>query len=466
VYKKSIELKRVYADEQSIALSYGNLGRLLSETGNYTEAVKYLSDDLQIIEKYKPTNLVLIAKLNFNIAKCYLDLGNLDKSEYYVKKCIDLISITKDDNLKLPSYFLLAEIYLFQKKAIKANEIVKDLSKLNIEKNSGLYFFGMNKFLAKYYYQEKKFHLSIKHYKLIEGDYEKSINLSLNEKIHFFWNYAKALKESSQIIESAKRYRQSLELADGSDNYKLRDKVEGELKSTFYDSWLLYSTGRFIGHRHSVELINTAGKNSFAGESKKVAVLFSDIRGFTNISEKKTANEIVLILNHLLKNITKILELHEGFIDKYMGDAVMAIFSLFSDGRETSKKLEKALEACLFIREEIKRLNDFEFKNECEIKMGVGLHYGECVAGLIGSPQKRSYTFRDNVNLASRLEGLTKHLGADIIVSRDFIKELKTPEKFLWLPLGKYRVKGRENPIELFCLVGLAHNAFFVGKRM
>jgi adenylate cyclase len=141
-----------------------------------------------------------------------------------------------------------------------------------------------------------------------------------------------------------------------------------------------------------------------------------------------------------------------GLVDKFIGDAVMAVFSLPTPQPDDT---ERAVQAALTMREELERFNRGLPAATPPLAIGLGLHYGPVVAGLIGSPQKRAYTvIGDAVNTASRLENMTKHLGASILVSQDVLQRVPHPERYLCRPLGQYALKGKHTSVQIVDIMG------------
>jgi len=159
--------------------------------------------------------------------------------------------------------------------------------------------------------------------------------------------------------------------------------------------------------------------------------------------------------------MTLCVERCHGMVDKFIGDAVMAVFSLPVPHPDTDA--ERAVLAALMMRDELERFNRKLSPGTPHIATGIGLHTGPVVAGLIGSPQKRSYTvIGDAVNTASRLESLTKHLGASILISDEVSRRLPNPDRFLLRPLGSYRLKGKDTPVVITDVMGEDDGSSFV----
>src|SRR5690606_8766258 len=149
-----------------------------------------------------------------------------------------------------------------------------------------------------------------------------------------------------------------------------------------------------------------------------VTVLFSDIRSFTSISENMDPRELLDFLNEYLSGMVESVLQHHGVVDKFIGDAIMAVFG--APVPEPEDPLH-AVCAALAMREKLAKINEgFVERGLPEIRTGIGLHSGQVVAGNMGHSERMEYTvIGDTVNLASRLEGLTKELGCDVVISDD-----------------------------------------------
>jgi len=195
------------------------------------------------------------------------------------------------------------------------------------------------------------------------------------------------------------------------------------------------------------ELMDNPEDLRLGGKSSKVSILFSDIRGFTTISEQLTADQLISALNHYLEHMTDIVLNNSGMIDKFIGDAVMAIWGAPVPHEDDAAKAVSAalkMEPCLDrINPYIKEITGLEFA------IGVGVNTGEAKLGNIGSKGKLDYTvIGDAVNLASRLEGLTKQYGAFLIISEFTYAEVK--DKFDCRYLDDVMVKGKDKPVGIY----------------
>jgi len=175
---------------------------------------------------------------------------------------------------------------------------------------------------------------------------------------------------------------------------------------------------------------------------KEITILFSDIRSFTTLSESMTPEENFNFLNSYLKRISPIIRENGGFIDKYIGDAIMALFVSGS---------ESAVKASVEMHREVARYNiDRGRAGFKPIKIGIGVHSGSVMLGTIGEERRIDGTvIADDVNLASRIEGLTKEFGAMTILSSNTLKEINDTSVYNHRSLGKIRVKGKGRAIEI-----------------
>ncbi len=189
------------------------------------------------------------------------------------------------------------------------------------------------------------------------------------------------------------------------------------------------------------------------GEQREITAFFSDIRGFTSISEQMSPQQVTTMLNQYFTPMTRIVTEHSGLVDKYMGDGMAAMWNAPVD---VANHPAEAARAALEMLESLEKLNDVWRANKQlpvkEIKIGIGLHTAEARVGNFGSEDKLEYSMLgDMVNLTSRLEALTKQYGVPIIISAHTRERIAD---FAALPLGAFTVKGRTDPTIIFALVG------------
>lgn len=236
------------------------------------------------------------------------------------------------------------------------------------------------------------------------------------------------------------------EAFDGmTEGLKERDKVKN-----------LFS--KFHGSSVAEDLINK--DIGVGGQSKEVVVFFSDIRGFTAFSEKRSPEEVVEMLNEYFGVMVKIINANGGVVDKFIGDAIMAVWGA---PQSSDRDSHKAVRACLEMRKALANLNELRIsRGQPPINIGMGLHAGAAISGTIGSDERMEYTVIGNtVNTASRIESSTKAFGADLLISDTVIE--KIGDDFKTELAGAAEVKGRSEALKMYKVRGyLAENGTMV----
>jgi adenylate cyclase len=231
------------------------------------------------------------------------------------------------------------------------------------------------------------------------------------------------------------------------DGLKERDK----LRTTFGK----YMTASVMEHL-------LAGKVALGGESLKVTILFTDIRGFTTISERMDPQQLVGLLNEYFTEMVSIVMQEDGVVDKYIGDAIMAVF-----GAPVPKPEDpvNAVRAAVRMRRALEQLNARLVERGLPLlRTGIGIHTGEVVAGNIGSDKRMEYTvIGDPVNLASRLETSTKELGVNVLISEDTYE--LTKDAIEARPVREITVKGRAQPVMTYEVMGLKGEALLTADE-
>ena len=204
--------------------------------------------------------------------------------------------------------------------------------------------------------------------------------------------------------------------------------------------------GQYVPPELVDEMAKDPGAYSLEGESRELTVLFSDVRGFTTISEGLDPTQLTQLMNEYLTPMTHVIHQHRGTIDKYMGDAIMAFWGAPLHDPQHARH---ALLAGMEMLAKLEALQDhFKAKGWPPIKAGVGLNTGEMTVGNMGSEFRLAYTVMgDAVNLGSRLEGLTKEYGVQIMVSE--FTRAAVPD-FVYRELDRVRVKGKDRPVAIF----------------
>lgn len=202
--------------------------------------------------------------------------------------------------------------------------------------------------------------------------------------------------------------------------------------------------GKVVSREVADELLSKGIE--LGGEEREVTILFSDIRDFTSLCEHREPNEILDLLNRYLTQMSTSIEEHGGVVDKYIGDAIMSLFGAPLSHPESP---QKAVNCALDMLSDLKLLNKMLVMEGLQpLAIGIGINTGNVVAGNMGSANRLNYTvIGDGVNLASRIEGLTKQYGVEIIVSqstRDQCPDIHFRE------LDLVQVKGKTEPVAIF----------------
>ncbi len=209
--------------------------------------------------------------------------------------------------------------------------------------------------------------------------------------------------------------------------------------------------GQYVPPEIAEQIAKDPRTVSFEPTSRECTVLFTDVRGFTTISEGLDPKALSELMNEFLTPLTEVIFKYNGTIDKYMGDCIMAFWGAPLDNPAHA---HVGVLAGLEMHRVLAALQPkFKEKNWPEIKIGVGLNTGRVSVGNMGSQIRRAYTVMgDAVNLASRLEGITKEYGVDIIVGEE---TMKAAPDIVFRELDRVRVKGKENAVTIFQPMGL-----------
>lgn len=180
------------------------------------------------------------------------------------------------------------------------------------------------------------------------------------------------------------------------------------------------------------------------GEKKHIAVFFCDLRKFTTYAEKNTPEDVIFFLNSYFGKIVDIVSEHNGIVNKFMGDAILAVFHLDNNTSTIDDAVDTALD--IVMHSHAICLPDGERFN-----VGIGIHMGYATAGTIGSQDRFEYTFiGDTVNIASRLDGLSKRLGYSIIISQETYQNLNEATRERFIDLGEQKIRGKDTPIHVY----------------
>ncbi len=259
-----------------------------------------------------------------------------------------------------------------------------------------------------------------------------------------------------QILQSIGEEQHSVNLAintivDAVDTKKVNGALvvmddisdEKRLKTTMY---------RYMNQDLAEQLINSGGEAKLGGDLKNVSILFSDIRGYTTLTETMAPDQVVKMLNEYFETMVEALFKYKGTLDKYIGDAMMAVFGspLPLDDHEWM-----AVQTAVEMRHRLEEFNVVRAaQNQPAIKIGIGINSDQVLSGNIGSSKRMEFTaIGDGVNLSSRLEGASKQYGCDIVISDNTFEPCK--DRIWYRELDYIKVKGKNQPVKLYELVGL-----------
>ena len=214
--------------------------------------------------------------------------------------------------------------------------------------------------------------------------------------------------------------------------------------------------GKFVSPAVVARIANNPRLLVLSGETRELSILFSDLRSFSTISETLTAQEVAKFLNDYLTPMTDVILQNDGTIDKYIGDAIVAFWNAPLDVEDHTRR---AVEAALAMRDALTVFNAHQARRAengekvvRDIRIGIGLNVGSCSVGNMGSVQRFDYSaLGDPMNIAARLEALTKTYSIDILATAAVAE--RVPE-FAWLEIDEVKVKGRSAPTRLFAIFG------------
>jgi adenylate cyclase len=237
----------------------------------------------------------------------------------------------------------------------------------------------------------------------------------------------------------------------------LADSVN-ELASTLRErEHILGTFGRVVEPGIRDRLLE--GGEAAQGERCRVTVLFLDLAGYTSMAEAETPEETVRTLNEFFETMSEWVHECGGFIDKFVGDAMLVCFGLFDDGPSgqagSSEQAAAAVRAAAGIRERLARLNSVRTgQGRPALSVGMGIHSGDVVAGIVGAKERHEYTvIGDAVNIAARLQEACRDRGVDVLVSEAVALELTDHGRDQGLaPLGELPIRGRASALEVYTL--------------
>lgn len=283
--------------------------------------------------------------------------------------------------------------------------------------------------------------------------------------IFIIFLFSSRLTKSIRVLSEAVR-----KVSTGDLSVKAMDKIKGVLTDETHDLGHSFDSmteglkerdkvknlmSKFHGQALTQDLLEKEIK--IGGDKKEVAIFFSDIRGFTSYTEKNEAEDVVGMLNQYFESMVSVISKREGIVDKFIGDAIMAYWGVHTKGeRDISEQndAKNAVMACLEMRMALEKFNEKRIQDKKDpIQIGMGLHFGEAIAGIIGSDEKMEYTIiGDSVNMSARIEEGTKAFGSDLLVSEEIFNRVK--DHFIFEKAGDVEAKGKSKPLSLYNVLG------------
>ncbi len=245
-------------------------------------------------------------------------------------------------------------------------------------------------------------------------------------------------------------FTQEITIATHDEFNELAQEINAMAKGLEERERLKLNFSRYVSQSVMELILKSDGGFKLEGERRKVTMLFSDIRQFTKLSESLNPEQVVSLLNEYFEVMVDVVFKYKGMLDKFLGDGMMAEFGApLEDGEQELHAVQAAIEMQI----ELEKLCDrWEQEGNPRIKIGIGIHCGESVIGNIGSEKHIEYTaIGDTVNVASRLQELTKELHSSIVVSEAVVNAVG--DKIAFKKVGPMALRGRVDPIIVYTLI-------------
>lgn len=265
-----------------------------------------------------------------------------------------------------------------------------------------------------------------------------SFSKNLKQLFHYQIDTMAAIEQGDLEVRAPLVTRDELRLIARGTNRMIAGLKEKErIKDRF---------GKAVSPQIAERLLAQRENLSDSAQYNQVVILFCDIRGFTSLSEALPADEVVPILNRYFTAMVSIIERNRGVVDKFIGDAILAVFGLDSDDQESNAR--QAIRASLEIASASRKLN---WPNGQAVENGIGIHLGRVVSGILGAPGRHEFTVvGDVVNTASRIEKLCKTTGQAILISEAVHTTLPDELQALFADQGEHSLRGKQAPMRLF----------------
>jgi adenylate cyclase len=205
--------------------------------------------------------------------------------------------------------------------------------------------------------------------------------------------------------------------------------------------------GRHVGRQAAKQILSEG--DDLGGREQEVTVMFVDVRDFTAHSSRQSPKQVVSALNVFFRQAVDTVEAHGGMVNKFLGDGLMALFGI---GPDADGHARRAVDAGVDLHHSLQRLSgELSRAGWPGLRIGIGINTGKAVVGSIGSPKRQEYTaIGDTINVASRVESLTKQVGQPLLITG--ATRVQLGERFPLIPIESQRVKGKAEPLELFAV--------------
>ncbi len=262
---------------------------------------------------------------------------------------------------------------------------------------------------------------------------------------NFFTNWSQQIGSALEVVLLSLALGARISLLRESNERAQAALIERQKESLAVQRQMADSFARFVPRQFLSFLERQSVTDIRLGDQvqKEMTILFADIRDFTQLSEQMSPAENFNFLNAYLKRLGPIVRKHNGFIDKFIGDAIMALFPESPDD---------AVRTAIELQQEIRKYNRLRIRSNFDpVRVGIGIHTGKLILGVIGEHERMETTvISDAVNLAARIESITKRCGASILVSENTLFRLDNPNAYRLRMLGRVRLKGKVNTVAAF----------------
>ncbi len=454
-YNLSLNNKESMNDLQGLAMTLGNKGRLHVNAGEYEKALDCFSQDLNISKQTKDTIGQVI--MTSQIGEVLLRQGNVEEALRYYK---DSLNLSEKNNNAYGIGFALIGLSNCYIDLNSYDDLENTLQRVYDEYHDRKGF----EIIDALYHKVKGKYAEIRaNFGDAEDEYIKCLNHLLENPVSIelglIYERLAVINQKKGDEEKFKEYIiNAVKKFEETNSFAHLKRVLDRLKATDIKEWLLYKFEGFLGRNVIQYILKT---DTIEHTVKKVysTVLFSDIRDFTTFSEKISPEDLIETLNDYLSVMTNVILKYGGEIDKYIGDAIMAVYNS-EDKQETA--MSSLISAWHMINELYLFNKTLIDKKKKPIRIGIGIHSGDVIAGTMGSSYRKNYTvIGDVVNTSSRIEGLTKKYGLSILLGEDTYDLCQHRDDMHFREIDKVLMKGKNKPVlvyELFKMGNLTED--------